>query len=134
LISHVLDANAAIALIGGKSATFLSRAFARPPGAVALPTIVAHELYFGAFKSQRAPFNLEMLRLLIADTPILDFTLEDARTSGELRATLAAFGTPIGPYDVLIAGQAKARGLTVVTNNVREFSRVAGLRVEDWTL
>ena len=133
MISHVLDENAAIALLNGKSARFLSRAFARPPGVVALPSIVAHELYFGAFKSQRVAFNLNMLRRLTQDTPILEFTLDDARESGELRALLATRGTPIGPYDILIAGQAKARGLTVVTNNVWEYGRVPGLKVEDWT-
>ena len=74
-----------------------------------------------------------MLRRLTQDTPILEFTLDDARESGELRALLATRGTPIGPYDILIAGQAKARGLTVVTNNVWEYGRVPGLKVEDWT-
>jgi tRNA(fMet)-specific endonuclease VapC len=63
---------------------------------------------------------------------VLDFDREDARHSGEVRATLAAAGTPIGPYDVLIAGQAIARGLTLITHNTREFLRVPQIRVEDW--
>ena len=61
---------------------------------------------------------------------VLDFDREDARQAGELRARLAAAGTPIG--DVLIAGQALARGLTLVTHNTGEFQRVPGLRIEDW--
>ena len=65
---------------------------------------------------------------------VLDFTADDAVTAGAIRAELARLGTPIGPFDLLIAGQAKARGLCVVTNNTREFTRVAGLEVEDWTL
>ena len=98
-----------------------------------MPTIVAHEFYFGAYRSARVAQNLETLRLLTGDVPVLDFDERDAMVAGELRALLAAQGTPIGPYDVLIAGQAKARGMTVVTNNVGEFARVVGLSVEDWT-
>jgi tRNA(fMet)-specific endonuclease VapC len=60
------------------------------------------------------------------------FDREDARHAGEVRAALAAAGTPIGAYDVLIAGQARSRDLVLVTRNAREFDRVAGLRVEDW--
>jgi tRNA(fMet)-specific endonuclease VapC len=63
---------------------------------------------------------------------IVEFDQEDARRAGEIRAALAKAGAPIGPYDVLIAGQALARSLTLVTHNVREFGRVEGLVVEDW--
>ena len=62
----------------------------------------------------------------------LDFDREHARQAGELRPRLAAAGTPIGAYDVLIAGQALARGMTLVTHNTGEFQRVPGLRIEDW--
>ena len=102
-------------------------------GTIGLPSIVTHELYFGAHKSAKVQHNLETLRLLFADFPILEFDQRDAFTAGEIRAVLAAKGTPIGPYDVLIAGQAKARGLALVTNNISEFSRVDGLCVEDWS-
>ena len=63
---------------------------------------------------------------------VLEFDYEDARQAGEVRAHLASKGTAIGPYDVLIAGQAKARKLTLVTHNTTEFQRVSGLKVEDW--
>jgi tRNA(fMet)-specific endonuclease VapC len=63
---------------------------------------------------------------------VLSFDVEDARHAGAIRAELAAAGTPIGPYDALIAGQARARCLVLVTHNVREFARVPGLQVEDW--
>jgi tRNA(fMet)-specific endonuclease VapC len=66
------------------------------------------------------------------DFKVLGFDANDARHAGQVRASLAAAGTPIGPYDVLIAGQALARNLTLVTSNVREFRRVPGLRVKDW--
>ncbi|WP_246686249.1 PIN domain-containing protein [Methylobacterium sp. WL8] len=63
---------------------------------------------------------------------IVDFALDDDRKAGEIRAAFAEDGTPIGPYDALIAGQALARNLILVTRDVREFARVPGLRVEDW--
>ena len=95
--------------------------------------MVAHELYFGAYRSEKLAFNLETLRLLFTDLAVLDFDREDARVAGEIRAELKRRGTPIGPYDNLIAGQAKARNLTLVTNNTGEFSRIAGLQIEDWS-
>ena len=129
----LLDTNAVIVLIGNRSAAMTARVLQCGEGDIGLPSIVAYELYFGAYKSRKADHNLETLRLLFHDLAIVDFDPEDARASGEIRAALAAAGTPIGPYDVLIAGQAKARDLTLVTNNTSEFHRVAGLRVEDWT-
>ncbi len=77
-------------------------------------------------------YNLETARLFLRNVPVLDMDQRDAITAGEIRASLALSGKPIGPYDLLIAGQAKARDLTMVTNNIREFERVPGLRVEDW--
>jgi tRNA(fMet)-specific endonuclease VapC len=92
--------------------------------------MVMHELYFGAFKSLRLERNVSFLEAL--DFEILDFQLQDAITAGEIRATLAARGTPIGPFDLLIAGQAVARNLILITNNLREFNRIDALHVEDW--
>lgn len=92
--------------------------------------MVIHELYFGAFKSRRVRQNISFLESL--DFEILDFEPQDAIKAGEIRARLAAKGTPIGPFDLLIAGQAVARDLTLITNNLREFNRVDQLRVEDW--
>lgn len=131
---RLLDTNAVIALTTRRSDALLRRVEASEPNSLAVSAIVAHELYYGAYRSQKVAFNLETLRLLLADLAILDLDREDARTAGEIRADLARLGSPIGPYDVLIAGQAKARGLMLVTNNVGEFSRVAGLRIEDWSV
>lgn len=89
-------------------------------------------LWDGACRSQKVAINLETLRLLFGDLPILDFDREDARVAGDIRAELAQQGTRIGPYDILIAGQAKARGLTLVTTNTGELDRVPDLRLEDW--
>lgn len=129
----LLDTNAVIVLIGNRSAALTERVLQCREGDIGLPSIVAHELYFGAYKSRKVDYNLETLRLLFHDLGVVDFDAEDARASGEIRAALAAGGAPIGSYDVLIAGQAKARDLTLVTSNTSEFHRVTGLRVEDWT-
>jgi tRNA(fMet)-specific endonuclease VapC len=134
MITHLLDTNAVIALLGRKSVPLAERVMESEEGTIGLSSVVAYELYFGAYKSTRVSFNLETLRLAMADLPLLGFEREDAQISGEIRATLVAKGTPIGAYDVLIAGQAKARDMIVVTNNICEFSRVEGLRVADWTV
>lgn len=131
---RLLDTNAVIALTTRRSDALLQRVEASEPGSLAISAIVAHELYYGAYRSQKVAFNLQTLRLLFSDLPVLDLDREDARVAGEIRAELARLGSPIGPYDVLIAGQAKARGLTLVTNNTGEFSRVPDLCVEDWSL
>ena len=130
---RLLDTNAVISLVARRSEPLLQRVETSEPGSLAVSSVVAHELYFGAYRSERVAYNLETLRLLFTDLAILDFDREDARVAGEIRAELKRRGTPIGPYDTLIAGQAKARGLTLVTNNTAEFSRIAGLRIEDWT-
>ncbi len=133
MIEYLLDTNTVIAMIGKRSDAVLARLDRATPGSIAVSAIVAHELYFGAYKSQRLSHNLETLRLFFADVPVVDLNPEDARTAGEIRANLALTGTPIGPYDVLIAGQARNRRITLVTNNLNEFRRVEGLRLEDWT-
>ena len=103
---------------------------AEKPVDVAVSAIVLHELYYGAFKSARATQNIALIDAL--QFAIVEFDREDARQAGEIRALLASTGRPIGPYDVLIAGQARARNLTLVTHNKNEFDRVPGLRIADW--
>ena len=131
---YLLDTNAVIAFVEKTSAPLLQRLRAETIDDIGLPSIVAHELAFGAYRSGKVQFNLSRLQTLTLAMSVVDFTLEDGLIAGEVRADLARIGTPIGPYDVLIAGQAKARDLCVVTNNTRELRRVAGLQVEDWTL
>ena len=128
-MKYLLDANAVIALLNGRPKV-MDRIRQYLPADIGMSSIVAHELFYGAFKSQRKETNVTLVDRLQFE--VLDFDKEDARCAGEIRATLAADGKPIGPYDVLIAGQALARGLVLVTHNVGEFERVAGLLVEDW--
>ena len=125
----LLDSNALIALLKGHEG-FLKRLRQYQPQDFGIPAIVVHELYYGAYKGQRTPENLA--RVAGLQFEVLEFDREDARAAGELRASLAAAGTPIGPYDVLIAGQALARTLILVTHNTSEFQRVPGLQIEDW--
>ena len=126
---YLLDTNAVIAVLKG-SDTPLSRMKAVAPQDVAISSIVAHELYYGAYRSSRVEENLSRVDRLRFRT--LEFDRDDARCAGEIRAGLARDGIPIGPYDVLIAGQALSRSLILVTRNGREFSRIAGLKIEDW--
>ena len=128
-MKFLLDTNAVIALLKGHGG-FRDRLVRHGPEDFGLPAIVMHELYYGAYKSQHIEANLNRLEGLRFER--LDFDPEDARCAGEIRARLAQAGTPIGPYDLLIAGQAMARSLTVITHNRREFDRVDGLRIEDW--
>lgn len=125
----LLDANAVIGLLRG-NAGLLAGVRRHAPQDFGIPAVAAHELFFGAYRSQKTAQNLSLLDGL--RLAVLEFDKEDARQAGEVRAALASTGTPIGPYDVLIAGQARARNLILVTHNVDEFSRVDGLRVEDW--
>jgi tRNA(fMet)-specific endonuclease VapC len=132
MIRYLLDTNVAVALLQEPAGVVARRLRSRDPAEVGLSAIAMHELYYGAFRSRRREHNLGIADGLLFEVVPID--REDARQAGEIRAELARRGLPIGPYDVLIAGQAKARSLTLVTANVREFSRVEGLDVEDWTL
>ena len=126
----LLDTNVVIALLNDATPKLARRARREKPADIAISAIVAHELFYGAFKSQRPTQNVASIDSLQFE--VLEFDKEDARQAGEVRALLAARGTPIGPYDVLIAGQAKSRNLILVTNNTDEFGRVPGLRLDDW--
>jgi len=127
---YLLDTNALIALLNAPAGPLSRRVRQFVPADFGLSSVVMHELYFGAFKSRRREHNLALVEDLLFE--VVDFDRGDARHAGEIRAALSEQGTPIGGYDVLIAGQARARDLTLVTRDVREFRRVPGLRVEDW--
>lgn len=128
-MKYLLDTNAIIALLKGH-AGLIERLRQHRPQDFAISAIVAHELFFGAYNSRRTAENLARVDDLRFE--VLEFDREDARQAAQLRALLAMVGTPIGPYDVLIAGQALARSLTLITRNLAEFQRVQALRVEDW--
>ena len=128
---YLLDSNAVIAVLKGHPG-LLTKLRARRPQDFAMSAIVAHELYYGAYKSQRFRENVAQVEGL--QFAVLEFDKEDARCAGEIRAALATAGTPIGPYDILIAGQALSRGLTLITRNTQEFQRVGSLHIENWEI
>jgi tRNA(fMet)-specific endonuclease VapC len=136
-VSYLLDTNAVIALLKNQPATFrkrLRRAVSKD-AAIAISSIVLFELWYGVARSNRRRENTERLRVFLSGgIDVAPFTQEDAATAGDLRAALEAAGTPIGPYDLLIAAQALRTGTTLVTANVSEFARVPRLLWQDWTV
>ena len=137
MTTYLIDTNACIALINGSEANVrrrFQRAVARE-SVILLSSIVAFELWYGVAKSQRREVNTQRLDAFFAGP--LEWTLfdeDDARAAGTVRAELEAVGTPIGAYDVLLAGQARRRRATLVTSNAKEFSRVTGLKWADWAV
>lgn len=127
---YLLDTNTLIAILNDRRSKPSRKLRRHEPSDVVTSSIVLHELYFGAFKSGHPVENAARLDELRLDA--LAFDREDARSAGEIRAVLKRAGTPIGPYDILIAGQARARNLILVTSNTREFARVGGLQIKDW--
>ena len=135
-MTYILDTNAVIAVLKNQPASVRHRLRrARFEGAsIAVSSVVLYELWYGVARSERRRENAERLRVFLsADVSVLSFDEEDARAAGDLRASLESAGTPIGPYDLLIATQALRLGATMVTANVSEFGRVDGLSWQDWT-
>jgi tRNA(fMet)-specific endonuclease VapC len=134
-VDYLLDTNACIALINGDPATVRTRMQkAAAAGAhILVSSIALFELWYGVAKSKKQDFNRQRLEAFLAG-PILmlPFEDDDSRVAGSIRATLESVGKPIGAYDLLMAGQALRHGLTLITANVLEFSRVKGLNWQDW--
>jgi tRNA(fMet)-specific endonuclease VapC len=134
-VSYLLDTNACIALINSAPALVRSR-FQRAADSgkkIHVSSVVTFELSYGVAKSARPALNAQRLETFLSGpVTVLPFEDEDSRVAGSIRASLEVAGKPIGAYDVLIAGQAVARQLTLVTANVSEFSRVNGLSWQDW--
>jgi tRNA(fMet)-specific endonuclease VapC len=129
-MDYLLDANAVVGLLNNRPVNLVRRARREVTKDIGISAIVAHELFYGAFRSQRAAANVARIDALRFE--VIEFDKEDALQAAEIRALLAAQGAPIGPYDVLIAGQAVARNIVLVSRNIREFARVPRLRVENW--
>ncbi|MGB0843708.1 MAG: type II toxin-antitoxin system VapC family toxin [Alphaproteobacteria bacterium] len=128
-MKYLLDTNAVIAILNN-NATFIKNMRVHEPNDMAVSSITMYELYFGAYKSQRTERNLRLINKLPFTT--LELQEQDGKAAGLIRADLEKKGTPIGPYDILIAGQAVAKSLTLITNNTKEFQRVSDLKIEDW--
>lgn len=131
VIKYLLDTNICIFTIKRKPPE-IQELFRQHQGQMAISTITLMELIYGAEKSQAPERNLTDIEGFAARLEVLEYGSEAAKHTGQLRAELARMGQPIGPYDQMIAGHARSSGLIVVTNNLREFERVPGLRVVDW--
>lgn len=127
----MLDTNICIYVIKGADEVLRQRLQSHRDD-VCISAISFAELEYGVAKSSRKEANRRMLDAFLEDLPVLPFGNEPAREFGDIKVGLFAVGTPIGPLDLLIAAHARALGLTLVTNNRREFDRVPGLSVENW--
>ncbi|HEX7740456.1 MAG TPA: PIN domain-containing protein [Marmoricola sp.] len=127
---HLLDTDIAIEVLRKRDRRLVDRM--RSASTVALSTISLYELRLGAERSTDPARNNAAVDELAGVVEVVDFTPGAASASAAIRAELARVGKPIGPYDLMIAGHARALSLTLVTRNLREFRRVRGLSVEKW--
>lgn len=128
----MLDTDTCIALIKRKPPEMIGRLKKHKPGDIVISSITLAELCFGASKSKQVEKNRTALDQFLVPLEVVAFDDVAAESYGRIRAALEINGTPIGPLDTLIASHALSINATIVTNNVREFSRVEGLRVENW--
>jgi len=132
MLRYMLDTNILIYTVKNRPEV-VRQYFEAHDGEMCASSITAMELLYGAHKSQAVRRNLDVVEGLLARIEVLDFDLGAAEHAGQIRAELAVAGTPIGPYDIMIAGHARSRGLCLVTNNEGEFGRVSGVRLANWT-
>jgi tRNA(fMet)-specific endonuclease VapC len=132
VIQFLLDTNICVELIRAKSLEVQRRFRRHPVETIALSSITLAELQFGVVQSQQPTRAAAALMKFLTPIVIVNFDHVAATAYGELRSSLESAGTPIGPLDTLIAAQALAHDLTLVTNNEREFRRAPGLRIENW--
>jgi tRNA(fMet)-specific endonuclease VapC len=128
----MLDTNIVIYTIKSRP-QHVRDAFNRHAPQLCISTVTLGELVYGAEKSQQPERNLAVVAGMAARLEVLSFDTSGAMHFGQIRAELARSGRPIGPYDMMIAGHARSRGLVLVTNNTAEFERVPGLRLENWS-
>ena len=129
---YMLDTNICIYAIKHKPEKVFQKLQEVEPEDVYVSSVTYAELVHGVEKSAAVEKNRLALFMLLANIEILDFDVDAADCYGKIRADLEKKGTPIGPLDMMIAGHAQSRGYTVVTNNVKEFSRVSNLKIENW--
>lgn len=129
---YMLDTNICIYAIKHKPEKVFQKLQEVEPEDVYVSSVTYAELVHGVEKSAAVEKNRLALSMLLANIEILDFDVDAADCYGKIRADLEKKGTPIGPLNMMIAGHAQSRGYTVVTNNVKEFSRVSNLKIENW--
>ena len=131
-MKYLLDTDICIHLIRRKPLPLLHKLTAQPLGEVGVSAITVAELQYGVRRSQLPKQNEQALEMFLLPLVIADFDYDATLAYGRVRADLEAGGQPIGPLDTLIAAHALSLAAILVTNNLREFGRVAGLRIENW--
>jgi tRNA(fMet)-specific endonuclease VapC len=131
-VAYLLDTNVCVDYLTGRYPAVVERIRKSSPDDLRLSAVVVAELRYGADHSAHRRMNHGRIDVLVAEIDCLDFDLEAAVAYGRLRAALEAAGKPIGPNDMLIGAHALSQGLTLVTDNVKEFRRIRGLNVETW--
>jgi tRNA(fMet)-specific endonuclease VapC len=131
MLKYLLDTNIVIYTMKNRPVRIRTQ-FKAKQGRMGISTVTLGELVFGAEHSQQVERNLADIEALTSRLDVLPFDESAAYHFGQIRCELYRTGNPIGPYDMMIAGHARAYGLKLVTNNVREFERVQGLRIENW--
>lgn len=131
-MKYLLDTNVCITYLNNAESPISERMQILKPSEIMLCTVVEAELYYGVMKSATPAKNLARLAPFLSQFISLPFDSKAAREFGRIRADLAKAGTPIGPYDLQIAAISLVNRLILVTHNTREFSRIAGLQLEDW--
>jgi len=132
-MEYLLDTNICIYIIKRKPLKVLERFNNLTIGALGVSSITVAELQYGIMKSSNPEKNQEALDKFLTPLEIIDFDFTATKEYGKIRADLEKKGTPIGPLDTLIASHALSLDLTLVTNNEKEFERIAGLKIENWT-
>ena len=128
---YILDTNTLIYFFKGIG-NVADKLLAASPKDIGIPAVVLYELEYGIARSTSPKKRMKQLEELCALVEVLPFGKEEAKTSATIRASLDKKGTPIGPYDVLIAGTALSKQGILVTSNTKEFSRVPRLKIIDW--
>ena len=131
MLRYLLDTNLCIRVIRDRPAGLRSRFNAEASG-LCISDVVLYELLYGAEKSVKPAEGRQAVERFVARLDVLPYDSEAAAHTADIRAALERRGLPIGAYDLMIAGHARSRGFVVITNNLREFERVEGLRSEDW--
>jgi len=128
MLKYMLDTNIIIYTLKNRPEK-VRKTFKNHDGKMCVSTVTLGELIYGAERSTQPEKNMGIIEGMMSRLDVLSFDAQDTAHFGQLRAELANIGKPIGPYDTMIAGHARSRGLILVTNNIK---RVPGLRIENW--
>ncbi len=131
MLRYMLDTNICIYVIKNKPEQIRQK-FNANTDTLCISSVTLAELYYGAEKSAKQKQNREIVESFCSRLTVLNFDEKASWNFGEIRADLERQGTPIGPYDLMIAGHARSQSLVLNSNNLREFSRVPGLRTVNW--